>query len=74
MSPVSVEKYLTSKFGESLPAVRAAMVTLAKSRRPEALADEAFHLYEKFRPSVPEGEAGWGAKGSLSLGEDRGAG
>ena len=67
VSPASVEKYLKSKFGEALPAVRAAMVTLAKSRRPEVLADEAFHLYEQFRPSVPAGEAGWGAKGTLSL-------
>ena len=67
VSPASVEKYLKSKFGEAMPAVRAAMVRLAKSRPPEVLADEAFHLYEKFRPSVPEGEAGWGAKGTLSL-------
>ena len=63
VSPASVEKYLKSKFGESLPAVRAAMVALAKSRRPETLADEAFHLYEKFRPSVPAGESGWGRRG-----------
>jgi hypothetical protein len=67
VSPASVEKYLTSKFGESLPAVRAAMVKLAKSRDPEQLTDEAFRLYEAFRPGVPAGEAGWGAKGTLSI-------
>jgi hypothetical protein len=33
----------------------------------DVLADEAFHLYERFRPSVPAGESGWGAKGTLSL-------
>jgi hypothetical protein len=67
VSPDSVEKYLISKFGEALPVVRAAMERLASSRRPEALADEAFTLYESFRPGVPSGEAGWGAKGALSL-------
>jgi hypothetical protein len=67
VTPESVEKYLRSKFNEALPAVRAAMVRLAKSRRPEVLADQAFALYEQFRPCVPAGEAGWGAKGTLSL-------
>jgi hypothetical protein len=64
---VSVQKYLVSKFGDALPAVRRAMETLAKSRKPEALAAEGFRLYEAFRPGVPSGESGWGAKGTLSL-------
>jgi hypothetical protein len=34
---------------------------------PEALAAEGFRLYEAFRPGVPSGESGWGAKGTLSL-------
>jgi hypothetical protein len=63
----SVEKYLKSKYGEALPAVREAMQKLAKSRPPELLAEEAFRLYEAFRPGVPAGESGWGAKGTLSL-------
>lgn len=67
VSPASVEKYLKSKFGEAMPAVRAAMMALAKSRSPERLAEEAFRLYEQFRPGVPAGESGWGAKGTLSL-------
>lgn len=67
MTPASVEKYLKSKFGESLPAARAAMLKLAKSRTPEALAEEGFRLYEAFRPGVALGASGWGAKGSLSL-------
>ena len=65
--PASVEKYLKSKYGDALPAVRAALVTLANSRSPERLAEEAFRLYESFRPGVPAGESGWGAKGTLSL-------
>jgi hypothetical protein len=67
VAPASVEKYLKSRFGEALPAVRAAMMKLAKSRSVDVLADESFHLYEQFRPSVPAGESGWGVKGSLSL-------
>lgn len=67
VAPESVEKYPAGKFGDALPAVRAAMVKLAKSRTAEALADEAFRLYEVFRPAVPAGERGWGAQGTLSL-------
>jgi hypothetical protein len=69
VAPESVERYLASKFGQALPAVRAVMQELANSRTPERLADEAFHLYEAFRPSVPPGERGWGAKGTMSLGK-----
>ena len=67
VDPASVEKYLGSKFGDALPAVRAAMAKLAKSRKPGALAEEGFRLYEAFRPSIPAGTRGWGAKGSLSV-------
>jgi len=65
--PASVQKYLASKFGDALPSVRHAMEMLAYSREPEALAEEGFRLYETFRPGVPAGESGWGAKGTLSL-------
>ena len=67
VAPESVEKYLASKFTDALPAVRAAMERLAKSREPAVLADEGFRLYEAFRPGVPAGESGWGAKGTLSI-------
>lgn len=67
MAPTSVTKYLQSKFGERLPEVRSAMEKLARSRGAEALAKEAFQLYEAFRPEVPTGESGWGSKGKLSL-------
>jgi hypothetical protein len=62
-----VERYLESKFGESLAAVREAMRDLAKAFRPEELSLQAFRLYEQFRPAIPEGATGWGAKGSLDL-------
>lgn len=67
-SPAAVERYLAQKFGEALPRVEAAMRTLAWSYRPAELAAKGFELYEAFRPRIPEGVKGWGAKGVLDLG------
>ncbi len=67
-SPKTVERYLESRFGDSLAAARAAMTALAKRFTPDALASQGFGLYEKFRPTVPHGTRGWGAKGVLDLG------
>jgi hypothetical protein len=63
----SVERYLESKFGESLGIAREAMRELAKAFRPEELLKNAFSLYEEFRPTIPEGVRGWGAKGNLDI-------
>jgi hypothetical protein len=63
----SVERYLESKFGESLGTARAAMRDLAKAFRPEQLSTNAFSLYEAFRPAIPAGVRGWGAKGNLDI-------
>jgi len=65
--PAAVARYLEGKFGDALPDVRAAMSRLARSRPPKTLAAEAYALYEKFRPAVPAGTRGWGAKGELDL-------
>ena len=43
------------------------MTDLAASFESEALADAAYGLYEKFRPAIPPGRRGWGAKGELDL-------
>jgi hypothetical protein len=67
-SPAAVERYLESRFGEHLAATRAAMTALAKAFPRDELATRAFTLYERFRPAVPEGTRGWGAKGVLDLG------
>jgi len=48
IEPKSVERYLESKFGESLGTVHSAMRDLAKAFRPEQLSKNAFSLYEKF--------------------------
>jgi hypothetical protein len=62
-----VERYLESKFGESLGPARAAMRDLAKAIPREQLLNSGFSLYEKFRPAIPEGVKGWGAKGNLDI-------
>jgi hypothetical protein len=67
VEPEPVERYLASKFGDSLQPVREAMRALAKALKPDDLRERAFRLYEKFRPSIPEGVTGWGAKGELDL-------
>ena len=69
--PASVERYLRQKFGDALADVTAAMKALAKSLPPRRLEGEAFALYEAFRPKIPEGVKGWGAKGVLDLGRLR---
>ena len=71
IEPGAVERYLESKFGDALPGVRKAMIDLAKAFEPEALAQQAFGFYEQFRPKIPEGVVGWGAKGELDLGRIR---
>jgi hypothetical protein len=63
----SVHRYLRDKFGEHLEEVRSAMSALARSRRPQRLAEEAWALYESFRPTIPRAVGGWGAKGALDL-------
>ncbi len=67
VDPASVERYLASKFGASLAGVQAAMQDLASAFGADQLADTAFHLYERFRPAIPAGVKGWGAKGELDL-------
>lgn len=67
VSPDSAARYLEGKFGDDLGAVRAVMQRLAKSYPRAELGHHAFGLYERFRPSIPEGVKGWGAKGELDL-------
>jgi hypothetical protein len=68
IDPEGVERYLEGKFGDALPEVRKAMTKLASSLTPNELAQKGFGLYEQFRPTIPEGVQGWGAKGELDLG------
>ena len=63
----SVQTYLKQRFGEDYEAARSAMEKLAKAYTPKELRSKAYGLYEKFRPEIPEGTKGWGAKGELDL-------
>src|SRR5689334_20611435 len=56
IKPSSVERYLASKFGDELPAVRAALEDLARAYSRDQLEASAYDLYEQFRPAVPEGQ------------------
>jgi hypothetical protein len=67
LDPDSVRHYLEGKFGDNLRAVRSALERLARSYSPKELAERSFALYERFRPAIPEGKKGWGAKGALDL-------
>ena len=67
MDPKSIQKYLEGKFGGALDGVCEAMKRLARSMEPAELAEEAYALYEKFRPEIPSGKRGWGVAGTLTL-------
>jgi hypothetical protein len=68
IDPQGVERYLESKFGDALTDARKAMAEQANALKPDDLAQRGFGLYEQFRPKIPEGVKGWGAKGELDLG------
>ncbi len=68
IDPGSVERYLEDKFGDNLKGTRSAMEKLARAYRPRELVEKAYSLYEEFRPQIPAGKKGWGARGDLDLG------
>jgi len=67
VDPAAAQRYLEKKFGDDLKRVKEAMRDLAESLEPEELSDRAYSLYEEFRPVIPRGKRGWGAKGALDL-------
>ena len=67
IDPGAVERYLGGKFGDDLDRVRSAMDRLARAFDAEELAARAYGLYEQFRPQIPPGRRGWGARGTLDL-------
>ena len=66
-NPARIEKYLAAKFGDRLDDAWQAMADLAAVHERVDLVRRGFRLYEAFRPGVPAGESGWGAKGELDL-------
>jgi len=67
IDPASVKRYLEGKFGNDLAAVRIAMSELADACSKADLTEQAYGLYERFRPEIPKDRRGWGAKGDLDL-------
>jgi hypothetical protein len=67
IDPSSVQRYLEGKLEDALEPARKAMRELAMAFKPDALEKAAYGLYEKFRPQIPSGKRGWGAKGDLDL-------
>ena len=67
VEPKAVERYLAQKFGASLEEVTDAMRVLARAYTPRQLGSVAYVLYERFRPEIPAGARGWGAKGALDV-------
>jgi hypothetical protein len=70
-SPEAVERYLAAKFGDALEDARKTLGALAASLPPYDLAARAYELYEAFRPEIPSGTRGWGAKGVFDLAKVR---
>ena len=67
IEPQSVQRYLERSFGKHLVEAQQALEELAGAYPPDRLAERAYDLYEDFRPAIPEGVKGWGAKGALKL-------
>eukprot|EP00246_Nothoceros_aenigmaticus_P017072 TRINITY_DN8094_c0_g1_i1.p1 TRINITY_DN8094_c0_g1~~TRINITY_DN8094_c0_g1_i1.p1 ORF type:complete len:622 (-),score=154.55 TRINITY_DN8094_c0_g1_i1:348-1976(-) len=67
ISPPVVLAYLKRAFGPNFDTVKGAMEMLARRYSREEVGRVGYNLYEKFRPAVPEGGKGWGAKGLLDL-------
>jgi hypothetical protein len=65
--PENARRYLQGKFGEALAPTERAMRALAAAYPADRLDVEAYRLYERFRPVVEKGKAGWGAQGELDL-------
>ena len=65
------EAMLKGKFGQMYEETIKVMHDALESWKDdiEGLDKKAFHMYEKFRPTVPAGQSGWGRKGELHLAE-----
>ncbi len=67
VQPDSVTDYLRKKFGDDLDDARDALEGLANAYEPDELNEKGYDLYTSFRPEIPSGKKGWGAKGPLDL-------
>ncbi|XP_024356812.1 uncharacterized protein [Physcomitrium patens] len=67
IAPNVVKAYLQRAFKDDYDRVRETFELLANSFSPEEIGSKAYDLYEKFRPDIPDGSRGWGARGLLNL-------
>ncbi|GAQ87993.1 hypothetical protein KFL_003920130 [Klebsormidium nitens] len=67
IEPRTVKAYLHRAFKDRLDDAQKAMEALAAAYPAEEVGKKAYHLYERFRPTVPQGKKGWGGKGELDL-------
>jgi hypothetical protein len=72
-SAAPIERYLANAFGDHLTDVRGAMEELADRYDPAELNRIGFRLYETFRPEIPPGNKGWGARAALEVAKIRAA-
>eukprot|EP01083_Nonionella_stella_P084603 234242_1 len=63
INPDGVTSYLNVRFKENLTDVKSAMMTVAKSFTPKTLDENAYKMYERFRPVWK----GWGVPSILSI-------
>jgi hypothetical protein len=68
IDPDSVRHYLEGKFGDDLKAVRSAMQKLTRAIRPKELAEQAYSLYEQFRPTSQAARGAGGRKATSTWG------
>jgi hypothetical protein len=61
------DTYLHKAFGPRLADAEEALASLAAALSPDDIGKEAYSLYSQFRPSIPEGQAGWGKKGLFEI-------
>ena len=67
LKSVPIQAYLSRAFSSRLPDAEHGLKQLAESFSAEEIGGEAYRLYERFRPNVPQGQQGWGKKGLLEL-------
>ena len=68
IEPDGVRRYLEGKFGDDLEGGPLGHAEARQELQAQGTGRRAYALYEQFRPSIPEGVKGWGAKGDLDLG------
>jgi hypothetical protein len=68
ISSMAVVTYLERAFGAAYSRVYLAMHEVAQSfDDPAELDSRAYDIYTAFRPQIPKGAIGWGAKGTLDI-------